>query len=157
MIAFDFVYGDHFDLRYNDVYSMVKVWITSKSIWGMWLGTPCEGFTRARRGPPGPAPRCLTVCVIMITSAGCKVLNTDRAGILQRLAYHYNILGGEENPCTSFPWVLPSQLKFMQCPRVDTCIVDYVLFLWRFLQRSYPTVFLGPQTPRAPGSPPPQR
>ena len=53
VIAFDIIYGDHFDIRYNGAYNIVKGWITSKSVWGMWLGTPCEGLTRARRGPPG--------------------------------------------------------------------------------------------------------
>ena len=112
VIAFDIIYGDHFDLRYNDVYNMVKGWITSKSICGMWLGTPCEDLTRARRGPPGSEmPNRLHDNDHVRVLQGLKPKDlellkrfntlTDRAGVLQRLAYQYKIVGGEGNPCTS--------------------------------------------------------
>ena len=70
------------------------------------------------RGLQGPKPKDLEVLKRSNTL-------TDRAGVLQRLAYQYKIVGGEENPCTSFLWVFPARVKFMQCPRVESCIVDY--------------------------------
>ena len=42
----------------------------------------------------------------------------DRAGQLQRLVLSLGILGGEENPASSYLWSLLSRQKFLQCSSV---------------------------------------
>ena len=59
-LVIDIQRGDWCDISKNDVYNTVKGWIQSGLVWGLWLGTPYNGFTLARRGPPGssmPRPR----------------------------------------------------------------------------------------------------
>ena len=53
VVAWDIVFGDHFDLRYRTAFTTLVGWITSGLVKVIWFGTPCEGFSRARRGPPG--------------------------------------------------------------------------------------------------------
>ena len=58
-LAFDIAYGDEFDILCPYVYRLLRGWMSSGFIKILWMGTPCEGLSRARRGRPGsgmPAP-----------------------------------------------------------------------------------------------------
>eukprot|EP00973_Karenia_brevis_P076564 10636882-Karenia_brevis.AAC.1 len=51
-LACDIKYGVEFDLCDSVVRSVIKGWISSRVISGVWFGTPCSSFSLARRGPP---------------------------------------------------------------------------------------------------------
>ena len=102
----------------------------------VWLGTPCSGFSRARRGPPGGCFPCalrsrehlfglpglpLRERQLVITSN----LLAQRSAAIQRLCIQLEIPGGEENPASSFLWELPSRQSIRKHPSVQAVQVDY--------------------------------
>ena len=122
VIAIDIERGPHFDIRFEDVFQTIKGWITSRVAWGLWCGTPCEALSQARRAPPwSRMPRRLRdaqhVRGLPELAASdrqlCNLSNmlADRAGRLQTLAYDYGLLGGEENPNSSWLWSFPFRKK----------------------------------------------
>ena len=38
-----------------EVFETVKGWIRANWVWCLWLGTPCNTFSKVRRAPPGSA------------------------------------------------------------------------------------------------------
>ena len=135
-LAIDIHEGDWCDICKNDVFNTLKGWIQSGMVWGLWLGTPCNGLSQARRGPPGSKmPNRLRDRNHLRGLAGLaprdqKVLANsnlmmDRAGILQRLAYDHGVPGGEENPASSFLWQMPGRQRFGTRSNVVFENVDY--------------------------------
>ena len=113
MISFDIRHGEHMNLLHDDVFKVLRGWITAGLVAGLWLGTPSNGMSRARRGPPGSRmPRRLrdaahpeglpdltgTERETLLMSNGVAA----RAQSLIDLAYARGIPGGEENPLSSF-------------------------------------------------------
>ena len=47
--------GPHHDLRCREVFDTVQGWLRAGLVWCLWLGTPCNSFSKARRAPPGSA------------------------------------------------------------------------------------------------------
>ncbi|CAK0886602.1 unnamed protein product, partial [Prorocentrum cordatum] len=126
--------GPRRDLRVQEV-----CWIFSGLVWGLWLGTPCSSFSRARRAPAGlrtPAalrspqqPRGLSGPP---PRGAAKLAEgsalADRAGQLGRLALERRIPGGAENPAQSFLWALRSRARFPAQPDVFDAIIDCCAF-----------------------------
>lgn len=52
-MAFEINLGDHFDVTRPSTMRLIKGWLRSHCVSGMWLGTPCTTWSRARRGPVG--------------------------------------------------------------------------------------------------------
>jgi len=136
VVSIDILYGPHCNLVFNDVYQELLEWIRSGRVWGLWLGTPCQGFTRARRAPPGSAlPNRLRSNEQARGLSGLRPkdaavlhlskLLADRAGVLQRTARDHGVIGGEENPCSSFLGKFRTRETFLKHADVETFIVDY--------------------------------
>ena len=51
MIDWDVRNGELFDLLLPEVRHVLQGWIASGTVKAVWLGTPCEGYSRARRAP----------------------------------------------------------------------------------------------------------
>ncbi|CAK0845831.1 unnamed protein product, partial [Prorocentrum cordatum] len=131
--------GPRRDLRAQKVVSVVNGWILSGLAWRLWLGTPCSGFSGARRAPAGsrmPAalrspqqPRGLSG---LPPRDAAKLADgsalADRAGQLARPALERKIPGGEENPAQSFPWALRSRGRFLAQLGVFDTVIDYCAF-----------------------------
>ena len=136
VVSLDIRHGPHHGLSSNEVYAVVKGWLQSGMLWGLWCGTPCSSFSRARRAPPGSSmPGALRdrlhvrglPGLVGKDLAGARLGNllADRAGVLARMAYDRNLAGGEENPASSFLWLLRSRELFLRRPRVADAVVDY--------------------------------
>ena len=115
---------------------MLMGWIKSGLVAVLWLGTPCSGFSRARRGPPGGRFPCALRSAEHLSglpdlpARDRELVRTSnllaaRAAAIQRLCIQLGVPGGEENPASSFLWDLPSRKKTHQHPRVLTFRVDY--------------------------------
>ena len=52
-LSFEIENGPHFDVTKRHIINLIKGWISSNCLLGVWLGTPCSSWSRARRGPPG--------------------------------------------------------------------------------------------------------
>ena len=50
-LAFDIAHGSHHDLLNTVVHKRIMGWIQSGVVRGIWLGTVCSSWSRARRGP----------------------------------------------------------------------------------------------------------
>jgi len=136
VISWDIRFGSHFDLCFPDVYRTLKTWLQRKLVLGIWLGTPCEGLTQARRAPPGSSmPNRLRDAQHVRGLSGLREKDrqallrsnmlADRGGILARMAYQLNIPGGEENPASSWLWRFQSRQAFFKKPFVNQVTVDY--------------------------------
>eukprot|EP00959_Pyramimonas_sp_CCMP1952_P107066 2238223-Pyramimonas_sp.AAC.1 len=113
VLAFDVNQGPHMDLLNDDVYSRLRGWILSGVVLAIWSGTPCGGFSRARRGPPGSRlPHALRSPEFpqglpnlegrdLETLQQSNVRAARALGLLQ-LAAARNIPGGEDNPSASY-------------------------------------------------------
>ena len=116
-------------------------------VWGMWFGTPCNSFSRARRGPPGSKmprqlrselhPRGLPGLppgdqAQVVLGNACA----DRAEVLAAQAYRRGLPGGEENPATSWLWTLPSRARRAARLHVTDRVVDYCAFGTPFRARA---------------------
>ena len=126
---------------------MVQGWIRANLVWGLWLGTPCSSFSRARRAPPeskfpsalrsADHPRGLSN---LGAKDHAKLVEgnslADRAGLLQRAAHARGLPGGEENPANSFLWCLPSRTRFLQQRAVHDTVIDYCAFGTPFRART---------------------
>ena len=149
-MAWDIVFGDHFDLRSRTAYRTLVGWITSGLVKVIWFGTPCEGFSRARRGPPGGRMPCALrssefprgLPDLPEQDAQKLALSNflgDKAGRLQQIAYDMRIPGGEENPASSFLWLQPERQKMQERSSCRTYTVDYCYYgtPWRARTRMH--------------------
>ena len=135
-VSIDIRHGDWCDIGHADVFKMLKGWLQSGMVWGLWLGTPCNGLTQARRGPPGSRmPDRLRDRAHLRGLAGLAPkdvealrisnMTTDRGGALQRIALARGLPVGVENPPGSFLWQFPSRQRAAAHPCTETRAVDY--------------------------------
>ena len=115
VVSVDYPYGPHCDLTRTAVYNELKGWILAGICWGVFAGTPCETYSRARRAPPHssfPGPLRSTEQPRGrdgLSTAEQKKVNvanlvSDRTANLLRIAEERGLSGGEENPATSILW-----------------------------------------------------
>lgn len=52
-LSFEIDLGGLFDSLCPEIQQLIFGWLRSGCIGGIWLGTPCTSWSRARRGPPG--------------------------------------------------------------------------------------------------------
>ena len=117
----DVLYGDHHDVLRRAAENIIIGWLRSKVVQGVWLGTPCSSWSRARRGPPGSG-----WCTIRDSSNLMGLPNLtdrDKARISlgnRTLAFSCRIISAcialgtpvaMENPATSMLWLVPRLQK----------------------------------------------
>ena len=52
-LSLDIRLGRECDITKKHVLSLIEGWLSGGCVAGLWLGTPCSSWSRARRGPPG--------------------------------------------------------------------------------------------------------
>ena len=118
-VAVDIRHGH--DILEKKTYNKLKGWVDCGLVWGVWFGTPCSSFTRARRAPqdsslphklrdaawPQGLPNLGQEDEMKVT-LGNKVAKA--AGDLAARARKRGLVVGEENPWLSWLWALPSRL-----------------------------------------------
>ena len=72
----------------------------------------------------------------------------DRGGQLQQLSHAVGIIGGEENPASSFLWDFPSRINFARRAGATPVVIDYCSFGTPFRARTR-LLFWGHQPDRA--------
>ena len=122
VLSLDLAYGAHHDLLCETVFGRVKGWITSGAVKAMFAGTPCEGWSRARRGTgAGGFPAALRDAQHLMGFDHLQGKDLEAVQRSNRLAlrahnlletgYRLGLPGGEENPGYSFLWDLPSRRR----------------------------------------------
>ena len=137
-LAFEIRMGPEYDLTNPRVLALIEGWITSRAVIGVWMGTPCASWSRARRGPPGSG-----WCAIRsndhllglpdLTPADQLRIRLGNAtarasGRLIRFCIRANCPIYLENPAASMLWICPFIKPLMHkscCHHVNT---DYCQF-----------------------------
>lgn len=126
------------DLKDPEVQLLLQGWIDSGVAWGLWLGTPCSSFSRARRAPensrwPGPLrssehpaglPQLKELDRQKVVEGN---LLAKIAGGLRQRAQLRGLGCGEENPAQSFLWSLPSRSRLCDAS-VEQIVFDQCAF-----------------------------
>ena len=126
------------DLLDDRIFQLLVGWISTGKVAGIWVGTPCNSFSRARRGKPRPDGRGMPVQLRSATfpeglphrmsandEQAVRLGNAlaSRARRLLVIAEKRRLPSAEENPFQSFLWSLPSRVKSDQHQdhKVDYC------------------------------------
>ena len=109
------------DLTRRDVLRLIKAWLRSKLIGGVWLAPPCSSWSSARRGAPGtrggPLRSRQHVWGLPNVEADAQPMlavgNATAAATLQiiNLCVKLHIPVAVENPTTSLLWQVPALLR----------------------------------------------
>ena len=128
------------DILDDRIFRLLVGWISSGKVAGMWVGTPCNSFSRARRGKPRPEGRGMpTQLRSAIFPDGFPHLErasdeqavrlgnalASRARRLLSIAERRKLPSAEENPFQPFLWSLHSRVKSEQHQdhKVDYCFL----------------------------------
>lgn len=147
VISLGIKHGEHGDICDDTVFNIVRGWIASYMVADVWCGTPCNSFSRARRGPIGgsfPAqirsarrPRDIPGLVgrdARTVRIGTKI--SDRSGLLLNEAHARPVPAFEENPAYSYSWSPRSRRQQLNRPNVRDYIIDHCTFGSRFRKRT---------------------
>ena len=125
-----------FDLTQRSVVRWLLSCIRKKRVRYIWMGTPCNSWTRARDRPGEAPPLRSNDCVMGLPSlrphdqlkvdVGNKLM---RATVLiARAALKAGLPFVIENPATSRLWLAPPMAKLLRSPRVQVVNTDYCGF-----------------------------
>ena len=131
VLSFEIRAGPQFDLLNPRVEKIIIGWITSGCVAGVWLGTPCSSFSRARHGPEGsswgPIRNASHIWGIPNLSSRDRAkiqLGNACAKFSCRIITLCNSLGVPallENPRTSMLWKVPPLQRLLRAP---TCVMN---------------------------------
>ena len=135
MIEWDVLHGLEFDLTQPGPWAVLRGWLVSGKIKALFMGTPCETLSQARRGgPDARMPRRLRDGTHLFglpnVSADDQAkldrgnLLVARAGQVWNLASKFGIPVGEENPGSSWLWQFPDRIRRQASPFFHEAIVD---------------------------------
>ena len=135
VLSFEIRAGPQFDLLSPRVEKIITGWITSGCVAGVWFGTPCSSFSRARHGPEGsswgPIRNASHIWGISNFSSRDKAkiqLGNACAKLSCRITTLCNSLGVPvlfENPRTSMLWKVPPLQRLLRAP---TCVMNSIGF-----------------------------
>ena len=116
-MAFDINLGDFCDLTRPRVVRLIEGWLRAGCIMGVWLGTPCTSWSRARRGPANSNWCSLRSDHHIRGLPGLSEPNRERVKVgnataavsarIVRLCLSLRVPCAVENPLTSRLWVSP--------------------------------------------------
>ena len=128
VLSFEIRAGPQFDLLNPRVEKIITGWITSGCVAGVWFGTPCSSFCRARHGPEGsswgPIRNAAHIWGIPNLSSRDKAkiqLGNACAKLSCRLIALCNRIGVPalfENPRTSMLWKVPVSYTHLTLPTI---------------------------------------
>ena len=129
-ISVDIKHSLCFDLTNPVVVEVICGWLTSKHILGVWLGTPCSSWSRARHDLNGGGPRTKThIYGIPLLSAADQI-RVDFGNCTMRTSVkiiekciHLRIPTFLENPATSMLFDAPP-IQRLRC-KAQECVSDY--------------------------------
>ena len=116
-IVFEIELGDQFDLCRSATIKLIEGWLSSHCVAGLWLGTPCTTWSRARRGPPDSAWCAIRSSKHILGFEGLRLRDLEKVRLgnltakvsarLIRRCIALHIPCGLENPLTSMFWIFP--------------------------------------------------
>ena len=138
VVSLDLAASESHDLLRTAVFDEIKGWILAGFVWGIFLGTPCGTFSRARRGRAGGWPEPLRDethprGLPDLPGEDRRRVNlanliADRAFVLYRIAAERGLLAVEENPAASWLWSFMQRKVFETKPEVFDVMLDHSAF-----------------------------
>ena len=133
-LAFEIDDGLEFNLINPIVHRLILGWLSSGCIAGVFLGTQCSSWSRARRGPIGtawgPLRSLAHIAGLPGLAPGCqKKVDIGNQQVkftahIIRSCIRYNIPCMLENPLTSMMWAAPSISRGMRAPSCEAYSLD---------------------------------
>ena len=134
IFEFDLKWGPAFDLTLRRVQRIVRGWLRGGLVSVLWLGTPCNSFSRAReRGGNGPPPLRSNEYPMGLPDLRPhdhekvrvgNLLATFSAGLMN-LGRSLGVPCVTENPATSRLWLTPGYRRLMAIKSVRSIHTDY--------------------------------
>ena len=148
VLLWDILMGEAYDLTQRSRQLLVLGWIRSGAVAAVWMGTPCNSFSRARNQPGGPPAlrnkgavhglSDLRTCDAAAVKLGnCLALFSSKVLLLCALLLLPGVI---ENPATSWLW----QTSWMQrlAARRDVSFILTEFCQWQSLPFRKSTGFL---------------
>lgn len=134
VVSIDIINNGEHDLAKKSFQRFILHLIHSQQVAGVWLGTPCTSWSRARRndghGPP-PLRSDAQLWGLRNLTAEDQA-RVDLGNKLARFSFKvfqdcvlFDVPVALENPFTSRLWLLPVVRKLCQHPSVSFCVTDY--------------------------------
>ena len=134
IFEFDLKWRPAFDLTLRRVQRTVRGWLRGGLVSVLWLGTPCNSFSRAReRGSKGPPPLRSNEFPFGLPDLRPhdrekvrvgNLLATFSAGLMN-LGRSLGVPCVTENPATSRLWLTPSYSRLLAITSVRSIHTDY--------------------------------
>lgn len=145
VVDFELDHGTVFDLTDPTVRNIIKGWLSSGCVLGVWFGTPCTSWSRARRGPidSGWGPLRSNNHILGLPNLKPndqeKVnVGNNTASCTADLIVHglkHNVPMVLENPATSMLWLCPSLQRCLRT-HCTTFNLDFCQFGARWRKRT---------------------
>ena len=132
-MSFELKVGLEYDLSRPCTLRLIEGWISSKAVVGVWLGTPCTTWSRARRGPPGSSWAPLRANQALLGLPNLRPVDVERVQVgnatarasarIIRCCERQQCPVYLENPATSMLWISPfiaPLLRRKSCKVVNT-------------------------------------
>eukprot|EP00438_Fugacium_kawagutii_P010865 Skav216249 [mRNA] locus=scaffold20:133295:138540:- [translate_table: standard] len=136
VIEIDIKHGPQFDLTKRSFQRFVLGLLKRGCVLMVWLGTPCNSWSRARRGGgTGPPPLRNNQHIMGLPSLSEKdALKVDIGNRLMlfsaaviRICLRFGIPVVMENPHTSMIWQAPSIMHLLHHRHVEQCYTDFCM------------------------------
>jgi hypothetical protein len=145
-LGFEIEEGPEFDLLRPATNALIAGWIKSGIVRGLWMGTTCKSWSRARRGPPGSgwAPIRSNAHIWGIPNLVDKNLSKVRDGNATlrqtceviRVCLAHGVPVMLENPISSMMWLAPPLAKLLQHQTCQCITLDQCQFGSRWRKRT---------------------
>ena len=134
VVAIDIEKGSQHDLTKTHLQQFLISLIKQGLVAGVWIGTPCATWSRARRNDGrGPPPLRSDECLWGLPGLNAKDCERLQLGNalarfsvrVFRVCLQYEVAVALENPHTSRLWLIPSILQWFQKGNVGYVLTDY--------------------------------
>ena len=157
VISIDILNDPRLDLTDSRVLQVINGWIRSGCVFGIWFGTPCTTWSRARHGPVGSSwdPLRDNQHIYGIPGLSSHDQHKIRVGNrtmtctarLIRLCCRFKVPCFLENPSGSMMWLAPPILRLCHHSESRCCVCDFCQYGARWRKRTRIQTWNAPELP----------
>ena len=146
VLSIDIKHGLHHDITKPCIWKVIRGWLCSKAICGLWAGTPCSSWSRARHGPPGSNWCTLRDAHHLFglpnlhsnAQAAVEIGNAlmHRTAAAFSLCHRLSIPAWLENPSSSMLWQVEPIARLARLPEANIAVHDACQYGARWRKRT---------------------
>ena len=155
-VSLDLRLGPEMDITMPHVQRLLIGWMSSNCVAGLWLGTPCASWSRARRGPPGSTWCAIRSATHLYGLPNLRPIDQHKINIgnntmkasarLISAARRFGVPCFLENPSTSLLW-LADPIQKQAAFGSRRCTFDFCQFGTRWRKRTTVMMWGAPLSP----------